>query len=225
MSLLRYRFGLPKAWALPATLAVALVAAVVAPASTALADENPADEGLISQELSTGETPPNPLTFDPDLALWTAAVFFVMLAVLTKFAWKPILAALKAREDGIAGDIASALQKHEEAKRVLIEHEAKLAGAAQQVREMLDEARRDAEATKSSIVAEATAAAKAERDRGVREIDQARDSAIKQMAEHSANLAIDLAARVVRQDISQDRQTEIVREAMGSFTANSPSNN
>ncbi len=206
-------------------LAAALFAAVVSPASFVLADENPGEEGLISQEVSEGETPPNPLTFDPDLAIWTAVVFFVMLAVLTKFAWKPILTALKAREEGIAGDIAAALQKHEEAKRVLIEHEAKLAGAASQVREMLDEARRDAEATKNSIVAEAAAAAKSERDRGVREIEQARDAAIKHMAEHSANLAIDLAARVVRQDISPDRRTEIVREAMGRLSAGTPSTN
>ncbi len=225
MSLLHYRFGMPKDWTSTMTLTATLCVAAVSMVSSVQADENPAEEGLISQELSEGEMAPNPLTFDPDLAIWTAVVFFVMLAVLTKFAWKPILAALKAREDAIAGDIAAAHHKHEEAKRVLIEHEAKLAGAASQVREMLDEARRDAEATKTSIVAEAAAAAKSERDRGVREIEQARDAAIKHMAEHSANLAIDLAARVVRQDISPDRRTEIVREAMGRLSAGSPSNN
>lgn len=189
---------------------------------TAAAETSEAEAGA-SEESEADK--PNPLTVDPDLALWTAGVFFLMLSTLSYFAWNPILDALKAREQGIADDLAAAAAKHEEAKRVLTEHEARLAEASRQVRAMLEEARRDAEATKTQIVAEATAAAKAERERGVRDIAQARDAAVKLMAEQSASLALDLASRVVRQDITADRQNEIVREALGRFASGQTSNN
>lgn len=159
--------------------------------------------------------PVDPLVFDPDLALWTGIVFLGLMAILKAFAFGPISQALADREKNIAGELDAAAAKHAEAKQLLVQHEAKLAAAADEVRAMLEEARRDAEATKSGIVNEARAAAEAERQRAVREIGQARDGAIKGLAEQSARLAVELAAKVVRQEMSPERRSEVVREALG----------
>ena len=99
--------------------------------------------------------PPSPMTFDPDLAIFSAIVFLLLLGILGKFAWPAIVTALEEREQSIADNISSASAKHEEAKQLLSEHEAKLALASGEVRELLEEARRDAEHTKSQIVDEA----------------------------------------------------------------------
>ena len=74
-------------------------------------------------------------------------------------------------------------------------------------------------------MAEARDAADAERKRALREIELAKEGAVKGLAEHSANLAIDLATQVVRQDITQERQNEIAREALARMTAAAPNNN
>ena len=132
---------------------------------------------------------PNPLAVDIDLALYTGVVFVLLLTVLGKFAWPVITAALTEREHRIEDSIASAEQKHEESKRLLAEHEAKLAHAADEVRELLEEARRDAEQTKNQILEDARTAANQERDRAIREVEVATDHAMKQLAEKSANLA------------------------------------
>ena len=168
---------------------------------------------------------PNPLAVDLDLAVWTGVVFVVLLAVLGKFAWPPIVAALEEREQKIADNIAAADAKHEEAKKLLAQHEAKLASAADEVRELLEEARRDAEHTKGEIIAEAKKAASEESQRAIREVEQAKDTALHDLATTSANLAIDLAGKVVSEQISSDRQSEIVREALGKLAATSPSKN
>ena len=110
-------------------------------------------------EAHAGAGDPNPLAVDVDLAICTAIVFFVLLGVLGKFAWPAIVAALDEREQKIANNIAAAEAKHEEAKALLAAHEAKLAAAADEVRELLEEARRDAEHTKSQIIDEAKKAA------------------------------------------------------------------
>jgi F-type H+-transporting ATPase subunit b len=168
---------------------------------------------------------PNPLNFKRDLAFWTLIVFLILFALLSKFAWPQISAALEEREKKITDSIAAAAAKHEEAKRLLAEHEAKLAATAGEVRALLDEARRDAEHTRKSIAAKGDQDAKAALERALREIDRAKDGAIHDLAIASANVAIDLARKVVREKLSQEEQNKLVREALGKLTAAEPSSN
>ena len=168
---------------------------------------------------------PDPLSFDPDLAIFTAVVFLLLLAILGKFAWKPIIEGLEKRERHIADNIAAAERAGEEARRTMAEYQAKLASAADEVRGMLEEARRDAEHTKQEIVAEAKAAASAEHDRQMREIRTATDSALKQLAEQSATLATDLAGKIIRQKLNPQDHQKLIREAVEKFAARQPSRN
>jgi F-type H+-transporting ATPase subunit b len=167
----------------------------------------------------------DPSALSTDLAVYTFVVFLLLLAILGKFAWPTISVALLEREKRIESHIAAAESKHEEAKRLLAEHEAKLAGAAAEVKAMLDEARRDAEATKAEIVAEARAAAKAEHDRSKRDIEVALDGATKHLAEMSANLAVELAGKAIRETINPAKAQELVREALTKLSATTPSRN
>ncbi len=210
-----------------ASIAVLAATLVLAPGAAIAAEEHGsadhADHSASGHAASASSG--NPLVVDPDLAIWTAIVFLCLLAVLRKFAWGPIVEALDAREKTVQDHLAAAEAKHEEAKGLLAAHEARLATAKDEVREMLEEARRDAEVTKTQIVGEADAAAKAHRDRAVREIDQARDGAVRQLAETSANLAVDLASRVVKQNLTVEQQADLVRDATSKLASSSPSNN
>jgi len=203
-------------------LLVALACAVACfAAQPALGQE---DHGA---EAAAGEQggDPNPLAVDPDLAIWTGVVFALLFFVLSRFAWPQISAALLDREQRIEGNIAAAKAMHEEAKLFLAQHEAKLATTADEVRALLEEARRDAEHTKVQIVAEAKKAADAERDRAIRDVQRAADHAMKDLAETSANLAVELAGKVVRQNITPDQQSQLVREALSKLTLAQPSKN
>src|SRR4051794_39249210 len=73
------------------------------------------------------ESGPNPLAFDPDLAIFTGIVFLLLVGILGKFAWPQITAALDERERKIEANIVAAQSQNDEAKRLLAEHEAKLA--------------------------------------------------------------------------------------------------
>jgi F-type H+-transporting ATPase subunit b len=167
----------------------------------------------------------SPADFRTDLAIYTFIVFLLLLGILGTLAWPKISVALEEREKRIEANIAAAEAKHEEAKRLLAEHEAKLASAAGEVRALLEEARRDAEATREEIIAEARVAAKAERDRAVRDIEIAADHAMKNLAESSANLAVDLAGKVIRETINPSKAQELVRSALDNLSASTPSKN
>jgi len=152
-------------------------------------------------------------------------VFILLFFVLSRFAWPQISAALLDREKRIEDNIAAAEAMQRQAKQLLAQHEAKLAGAADQVRALLEEARRDAEHTKVQIVAEAKQASDAERDRAVRDVQRAADRAMNDIAEKIANQSVELAGMIVRQNITPDQQSKLVRDALSQLAAAEPSKN
>ena len=87
----------------------------------------------------------NPLDWKSDLAIWTAVVFVVLLAVLWKFAWKPIAEGLDKREKQMADQIAEAERNNRDARQLLTDYQQKLAASQGEVRGILDQARREAE--------------------------------------------------------------------------------
>ncbi|MEX2140470.1 MAG: F0F1 ATP synthase subunit B [Pirellulales bacterium] len=168
---------------------------------------------------------PNPLGFDPDLAIWTAVVFVVLFLVLKKFAWKPIAHALEERERAIENNIAKAEGAAAEARAMLADYEQRLAGASDEVRAMLEEARRDAEHTKQEIVTEARVAAREEHGRVMRDINTAKDQALKELAERSTNIAVDLAGKIVQAQLNKADHAALVQDAMNRLVVAKPSAN
>ena len=152
--------------------------------------------------------------FRPDLAIVTLIVFLLLMAILGKFAWGPIAKALDDREKSIANNIDEAKRNAEASQQRLAEYEAKLAAASEEVREMLAQARRDADAAKERIVAEAQEAASRERERAVADIEAAKSSALSEVAQKSADMAFVLASRIVRRELKPEDHAQLVREAI-----------
>ncbi len=200
-------------------------------AAVAQPGESPATE--VKESISTAEVKaeealseePNPLAVDADLAVWTFVVFLVLFGVLWTFAWKPIAAALDRREHHIAENIAASQRAQDDAKNMLAEYERKLAGAADQVRTMLEEARKDAEGVKQQIVAEAKGAAQQEHQRAMRDIRTAADAAVEELSQRSADLAIQLAGKVISSKLTPDERQKLVQDSLSRFAASATSKN
>jgi len=166
-----------------------------------------------------------PLVAKPDLAIFTLVVFVVLLLVLWKFAWGPISAGLDKREQGVANNIARAEEAASEAEKLIANYEAKLAAASDEVRGMIEEARRDAEHTKQQIVDEAQQAASAEADRARREIETAKASALKELADRTTDFSLELAGQVLGREMSSEDHAQLIRRATDDFMKVDPSNN
>ncbi len=162
----------------------------------------------------------SPAWFQTDLAVWSFVVFLGLLGLLTKFAWKPIMDGLDKREQGIADTIASTHAANDEAKRMLASYERRLAEATDEVRGMLEEARRDADATRQAIVAEARKAADEEKARARHEIGLAKDDALAQIADRAGDLAVEVAGKFLREKLGRDDQARLVRDSVASLGTN-----
>jgi len=167
----------------------------------------------------------NPSEIQTDLAIYTVVVFLLLLAILYKFAWGPISTGLEKREHRIAEHIAAAERSHAEAKSMLAEYERKLAAAQDEVRAILDEARRDAQHTHEEILAKARAEAAVEAARAKHEVETARDQALKQLVETSANLAVDLAGQILKTKLGPAEHSQLIADAVAKFHPQHASSN
>ncbi len=159
----------------------------------------------------------SPAWFQTDLAVWSFVVFLGLLGLLTKFAWKPIMDGIDKREQGIADTIAATQAASEDAKRMLASYERRLAEATDEVRGMLEEARRDADTTRQAIVAEARKAADDEKARARHEIGLAKDDALAQIADRAGDLAVEVAGKFLREKLGRDDQARLVRDSVASI--------
>jgi F-type H+-transporting ATPase subunit b len=126
----------------------------------------------------------NPFAGDIGNALWTVVIFVVVLVVLGKFAWGPILGALQKREDFIRESLEKAKSDREDAQRVLKEYSDRINSARAEASAIVDEGRRDAEVVKRQIEEHAKQEAQAMLDRAKREIGIARDTAVGPIRSH-----------------------------------------
>jgi len=204
--------------------AVAAVDRVAAEANTSTHDAHD-DHG---HHTEIGHNPPHgmalkdfesPAEFRSDLAIWSLAVFLLLLGLLGKFAWKPIMEGLDKREQGIEHQIAETKAANAEAKQMLASYERRLSEAADEVRGMLEEARRDSESTKQSIIAEARKAAEDEQARAKHEIGLARDEALSSIAEKAGDLAVEVAGKFLREKIGNEDHSRLIRDSVASLGA------
>jgi F-type H+-transporting ATPase subunit b len=170
------------------------------------------EDGKVSVPGMTMEKP------DRDLALWSLVTFIVFVFVLGKFAWKPLIAGLDKREASVLDNIAAAETARVKAEKMLAEHAAKLGKVQDEVREILAEARRDAEHTKNEIVALAQQEADASRHRAVSDIERARDQALDDLFEHMSKIVEEATAHVVGRSLTGADHERLIDEALGEFS-------
>jgi len=169
-----------------------------------------------------GETPHEsgvPLDLKEDLALWSGVVFIVFLFVLGKFAWGPLAAALDDRESKIRADIAGAESARVKAEKMLADHSAKLDAVQDEVKEILAEARRDADQARQNILGDTQREVEAMRQRTLDEIGRARDQALKELFDSMAGQVVGATEHVLGRSLGGDDQDRLIEEALAQFSA------
>ena len=163
---------------------------------------------------SEGGEQPSLFTGDLGNILWSLVTFIAVLAVLGKFAWKPILGALKKREDFIRDSLEQAKRDRQESEARLKEYTDKLAEARAEATAIVDEGRRDAEVVKRRIEEDARGEAAATLERAKREIGVATDTAVKELYSLSAKLATDVASRVIRKELDPKEHERLIADSI-----------
>lgn len=140
------------------------------------------------------------------LVFWMTLSFLIVVFILSKFAWKPILSSLKERETSIEDALNAAKKAKDEVANMKAENEALLQEARMERDRMMKEARD----TKDAIISEARTKAKTESDRLLaiarESIQNEKMSAITELKNQVATLSIEIAEKVIRQQLANDEK-------------------
>jgi F-type H+-transporting ATPase subunit b len=146
--------------------------------------------------------------------VWTLAIFLLVIFILGRFAWGPLLESLQRREEFIRRSLAEAKEDREAAEARLEEYEKKLAVASSEAAELVDQGRREAQSVRSRIEDQAREESDKMIERARREIDLAKQTAIKDVYAISAELATQIAGRILRRELSAKDHERLIGESI-----------
>jgi F-type H+-transporting ATPase subunit b len=163
------------------------------------------------------EPKPALLTLQGGMMAWTLIVFVIVFLVLWRFAFKPITAAVAAREQALLDAIDAAKKDRDDASKLLAEHRAAIEAARGEAQRFIAEGRAQADKMKADML-EATHAQQAELlERAHRDIDAEKVKAIDELRREAVELALAGASRVIEKNLDDAQNRKLVESYLSSI--------
>ena len=160
----------------------------------------------------------NPLVVpDPGLYLWTIATFGVLVLLLRKFAWKPLLEALERREKQIAGAVDDARKAREELERVKVDSAQVLTEARREAETIVSRARSDSALLRDELRKKAADEAAGIVTNAERRIQQETAKAIQQIRGEAVDLSLAIASKVLQRNVSKEDNERLIADVVNSL--------
>jgi len=151
---------------------------------------------------------------DAGQAVATLLIFGVLLLILGRYAWKPVVAQLRRREEAIASLIERAEKREQESREMLEHYRGKLESVEGEARAVLAQARQEAVEARETIMQAAQEEAKRSAQAAREEIEYAKRSALRELREVTAEMTVDLSARVLGRTLNPQDQSRLIEESL-----------
>lgn len=160
----------------------------------------------------------NPLVQpDPGLYIWTILTFLVLVLLLRKYAWGPLLAALDRREKMIAGAVDDARKAREELERVKADSAQVLVEARREAEGIVARTRADAEKLREELRKKAADEATGIVQNAERRIQQETSKAIQQLRHEAVDLSVAIASKLLRRNVTKEDNEQLIRDVVSSL--------
>jgi F-type H+-transporting ATPase subunit b len=157
----------------------------------------------------------NLLSPNGGLMFWTIIIFVLLLVILSKFAFKPMLAAVEAREKSLQAALDEAKRDREEAARVLADHRAQLESARSEAQKLIADGRMTAEKLRNDLLEQTKAQQQEMLESARRAIDTEKTNAIAALRREAVDLAIAGAGKVIERNLDNDANRKLVETYLG----------
>ena len=157
---------------------------------------------------------------NPGLGIWTSVVFVLLVIVLGKYAWKPLLQSLKEREEKIRDSLEQAERARAEASELIKQNERNMARAEEEYQRIVQDARAMGEKVKEEIVNKARTQAQQELQNAKEEIQRDVDAAKQQLRTEVADLAIKAAEKILDENLDAGKQKKIIDNVLKELPKN-----
>ena len=157
----------------------------------------------------------NPLiSLTPGLYIWTIITFLLLLYVLAKFAWKPLLKMLEDRENLIKSSLKDAEKAKLELESLTQESEAITAKARSEAQSILAESKSAADKVKEDTIAKAKEQAIKIRDDAKKQIEVEKDKAISDIKQEVVNLTLSVAEKLINKNLNDADNKSLIEESL-----------
>jgi F-type H+-transporting ATPase subunit b len=147
-------------------------------------------------------------------AVWTLVIFVLVVILLGKFAWGPVLGLLKQREEFIHKSLSDAKHDRDEAEARLKEYAARLQSAQREAIGIVEEARRDAERLREELRERARAEADTMIKNAERQVQLETSRALQQIRKEAVDLSVTIASKLLQRNISKDDNEKLINDAI-----------
>lgn len=154
----------------------------------------------------------SPLDVNPGVILWTVVTFILLLLVLKKIAWKPILNSLNEREMFIKNSLIKAEKAQKEAENLVAENKINLSKADEEAQKIIEQSRELAEKLKIQILEESKVQAKKMILDATTEIERKNREAFNELKGQVADIAVNAAEKILRENLDKEKQVEMINK-------------
>jgi F-type H+-transporting ATPase subunit b len=157
----------------------------------------------------------NPLVqLDPGLFVWTIITFLILLGLLSKFAWKPLLHALEKRENEIVRSLKDAEKARKELDRLTSEGDEIIAKARSEAQAIVGEGKKAADQLKESTLSKAKETAAANLDDAKEQIKMEKEKAIAEIKGEVVGLSLSIAEKLVKKNLNEEDNKSLINESL-----------
>jgi len=157
----------------------------------------------------------NPLVQpDPGLYIWTILTFLVLLVLLAKFAWRPLLAALDSRQESIRKALDDARKAKQELEGIHAESAKLLAQARSEAAEILSRSRSDADRFREEMKDKARAEATNLVRNAERQIELETSRAMQQIRSEAVELSVTIASKLLQRNVSKADNERLIEDTL-----------
>jgi F-type H+-transporting ATPase subunit b len=157
----------------------------------------------------------NPLVqTDPGLFIWTIVTFLVLLALLAKFAWRPLLEALDTRQNAIRKSLDDAQQARQELERLNAESAQIIARSRQEADAIITQSRADGDRLREEIRQKARSEADLIVKNAERQIQLETSRAIDQIRHEAVDLSVMIASKIIQRNLTKEDNERLIDEAL-----------
>ncbi len=160
----------------------------------------------------------NPLVQpDPGLYIWSIVIFLMLLFLLMKFAWKPLLAMLEKREDNIRHALLDAEKAREELANVKEDTEKLLSEARTESQAIVTASKKNAERMKDEIIEKAQSKSDTLLDEAKEQIQIEKERAIADVKAEVVNLSMEIAQKLIKKNLSKEDNLKLINDSLNSI--------
>lgn len=140
--------------------------------------------------------------------------FFILVWILARFAYKPLVSMMQERKERIAKDLADAQAARNEAEQFKADYAAQIANARQEAQQIVEKAVQQAEATTREQLAAAREQIEREKERARQDIVNERNRAMNNLRNEVISLSVAMATKVVAKDMDSETNTKLIEDAI-----------